>query len=290
MVDLPRVADRVSFLYLDGAVIRQDETGVVAYSTGGNVRIPCASTLVLFLGAGTSISQSAALTLARHGTTVVWTGVEGVGASATVRPLTSSSGLAEAQAAAWADVEQRHRIARRLFLERFPSDEVPSDTDLDTLRGLEGARVRHCYERFRRIHDLPEWRRRQRAEDLDPVNIALNVANAMLYDTAGAVIGALGLSPALGFIHAGNVRAFALDLADLYKTRSSIPSAFACAESSDPGGDVRRSMRSYLADLRIHADMVRVITGLFGDVGSEDKNVIIGEGGYVEGGWSQEDR
>lgn len=286
VIDLPRVTDRVSFLYLDAVSIRQDETGVVAHSSEGRIRIPCASTLVLFLGAGTSITQPAALTLARHGTTVVWTGVEGVGVSAAARPLTSSSAFAEAQATAWTDPQKRRDIARRLYQFRFP-EEIGDDVDLDTLRGMEGARVRAAYDRLRRIHGIPDWRRRFSGSNLDPVNVALNVANSMLYEAAGAVVAALGFIPSLGFIHSGNARSFVLDLADLFKTSTSIPSAFACAESKDPAADARHSMRSYLADLRIHARLVRFLSELF-PVDDTETNRLIGESGYVEGGWNQE--
>lgn len=290
IIDLPRVNDRVGFLYLDAVSVRQDETGVIAYSKKGTMRVPCATTLVIFLGPGTSISQAAVLTLSRHGTTIVWTGSRGGGGVFSVaRPLSSSSDYAAAQAVAWADETRRRAVARRLFLRRFPDVPLEENTDLNTLRGLEGARVRGVYAAMRKIHGLPNWRRRHAGDDLDPVNIALSVANSLLYGVAGAVIGALGLNPALGFIHSGNARSFALDLADLYKMDTAVPSAFACANVDNPGQQVRRSMRSYLADLRVHADMVRAITDVLElPRKTTDGNDILAEDGYVAGGWNQE--
>jgi hypothetical protein len=41
------------------------------------------------------------------------------------------------------------------------------------------------------------------------------------------------------------------DLADMQKTRSSIPIAFAAARHSDPAGQVRRQMRQYLTRQRV---------------------------------------
>jgi len=290
VVDLPKITDRVSFMYVDAAAVRQDETGIVAYSKDSKVRIPCATMLTLFLGPGTSLSQQAALTLARHGTTVVWSGNEGTGISATVRPLASSAAYAQAQATAWADETCRHSVAFKMFEMRFPGTNIPPDTTLDQLRGMEGQRVKATYATLRRIHHLPDWRRVHDRENADPVNAAMNVANSMLYDVASAVIGALGMSPALGFIHSGNIRAFSLDLADMYKMETAAVSAFACALSPNPTKDVRRSMRSYLSDFRVHAGMVKILHELFpvDKAADVDRNDLTATTGTVEGGWNQD--
>ena len=153
---------------------------------------------------------------------------------------------------------------------------------------MEGQRVKATYATLRRIHHLPDWRRVHEKTDADPVNAAMNVANGMLYDVATAVIGALGMSPALGFVHSGNVRAFSLDLADLYKMETAAVSAFACALSENPTGDVRRSMRSYLSDLRVHAGMVKTIQKLFPIDTDVDQNELTSDEGTVEGGWNQD--
>jgi CRISPR-associated protein Cas1 len=60
----------------------------------------------------------------------------------------------------------------------------------------------------------------------DPINRALSTANACLYGICHAAIVAAGYSPALGFIHTGNMLSFVFDIADLYKTDLSIPVAF----------------------------------------------------------------
>jgi CRISPR-associated protein Cas1 len=72
---LPRVADSLSFLYLDAVRVAQDDTGVcarVGQSGGGDrVNLPTAALSCVLLGPGTSITQPALATLARHGTTEV---------------------------------------------------------------------------------------------------------------------------------------------------------------------------------------------------------------------------
>ena len=76
---LPRVADSLSFLYLDAVRVVQDDTGVCARvgpPGGGSDRVylPTAALSCVLLGPGTSITQPALTTLARHGTTVVCAG------------------------------------------------------------------------------------------------------------------------------------------------------------------------------------------------------------------------
>ncbi len=80
---LPRVADSLSFLYLDMVRIVQDDTGVCAQiqvddERTDTVYVPTASLSCLLLGPGVSITTRALSTLARHGTSVVCTGSGGV--------------------------------------------------------------------------------------------------------------------------------------------------------------------------------------------------------------------
>jgi CRISPR-associated protein Cas1 len=80
---LPRIADSLSFLYLDIVRIHQDDTGVCAEITSEKrgtetVYLPTAALSCVLLGPGTSITSRALTTFARHGTTVLTTGSGGV--------------------------------------------------------------------------------------------------------------------------------------------------------------------------------------------------------------------
>ncbi|CAO0830178.1 CRISPR-associated endonuclease Cas1 [Streptomyces microflavus] len=84
---LPRVADSLSFLYLDMVRVVQDDTGVCAQiqvdaQRTDLVYIPTAALSCLLLGPGVSITTPALNTLARHGTSVVSVGSGGVRAYA----------------------------------------------------------------------------------------------------------------------------------------------------------------------------------------------------------------
>jgi CRISPR-associated protein Cas1 len=72
------------------------------------------------------------------------------------------------------------------------------------------------------------------------------------------------MSPGLGIVHEGNPRAFVLDIADLYKTETTIPLAFTQANSDSPGRDVMRALRENFRLLRLLPRMVDDIHFLLG--------------------------
>ncbi|WP_214109299.1 type I-E CRISPR-associated endonuclease Cas1e [Acrocarpospora catenulata] len=247
---LPRIADSLSFLYLETVRIVQDDTGVCAQvdSPRGveRVYLPTASLSCALLGPGTSITQPALATFARHGTTLVCVGAGGVRSYAGILPAQLTTDWLEHQARAWADEGERLRVAVRMYEHRFGPASVPAGTSLAQLRGLEGQRVKALYRllatkhgiaRFRRNYDPAAW------DDQDPVNLALSASNAALYGVVHAAICALGCSPALGFIHAGTQTSFVYDIADLYKAKVTIPLAFSLAGSTQPEREARVRLR-----------------------------------------------
>ncbi|MGW4646974.1 type I-E CRISPR-associated endonuclease Cas1e [Kitasatospora sp. NPDC004289] len=262
---LPRIADSLSFLYIDIARITQDDTGVCAEVTTTNrgterVYLPTAAISCVLLGPGTSITSRAMATLARHGTTLLVAGSGGVRCYAAALPESLSTTWLERQVRAWSDDTQRLAIATRMYARRFGS--APPGSNLDRLRGLEGQRVKAHYRllaqqyrigRFRRSYDPDSW------DTQDPVNLALSSANTCLYGIVHAATLALGCSPALGFIHNGNQQAFVYDIADLYKAELTIPLAFSLHASTNPEADARRGFRE---GLRLFRLLPRIVTDI----------------------------
>ncbi len=70
---------------------------------------------------------------------------------------------------------------------------------------------------------------------------------------------ALGCSPALGFIHSGTQHAFVYDVADLYKTKMTIPLAFAQHAATKPEQAVRRHLREQFRLFRL---LPRIVTDI----------------------------
>ncbi|MFF8367074.1 type I-E CRISPR-associated endonuclease Cas1e [Rhodococcus erythropolis] len=267
---LPRIADSLSFLYLDIVRILQDDTGVCAEITSEQrgretIYLPTAALSCVLLGPGTSITSRALATLARHGTTVLVTGSGGVRCYAAAQPDSLSTTWLERQARAWADDTQRLAVATAMYEKRFGKDTVPLGTTLEQLRGMEGQRVKAHYRllaqqykigRFRRTYDRAKW------DNQDPVNLALSSANTCLYGIVHAATCALGCSPALGFVHNGNQQAFIYDIADLYKAELTLPLAFSLHASTNPEAEARRSFRDGLRLFRLLPRIVHDIQEL----------------------------
>jgi CRISPR-associated protein Cas1 len=279
---LPRVADSLSFLYLDAVRVVQDDTGVCARvgpPGGGSDRVylPTAALSCVLLGPGTSITQPALATLARHGTTVVCAGSGGVRAYAGIQPSSLTTHWLEKQALAWASEDQRVTVATRMYLQRF-GDGIPPGASLAQLRGIEGQRIKTLYKllaqkhkiaRFRRNYDPAAWALQ------DPVNLALSAANTCLYGVVHSAILAIGCSAALGFIHSGTQHAFVYDVADLYKAQITIPLAFSLHSSTRPEQDARRRLREEFRLFKLLPRIVADIQQLLdpgSDTGQPDRN------------------
>lgn len=268
---LPRVADSLSFLYLDMVRVVQDDTGVCAQIEAGNrtdlVYLPTAALSCLLLGPGVSVTTPALTTLARHGTSVVCVGAGGVRAYAGILPDSLTTHWLEQQAAAWADPNRRLDVARRMYAQRFGDSELTENVTLDQLRGMEGQRMKALYKILAQQHGIGRFRRNYHPDQWDtqdPVNLALSAANTCLYGIVHAALLALGLSPALGFVHTGTQHAFVYDVADLYKAETTLPLAFALHQSTRPEQEARRRFREDLRLLRllprIVADTQRLLT------------------------------
>lgn len=266
---LPRVADSLSFLYLDKVRVVQDDTGVCAQIQTGNdhtdtVYIPTAAISCLLLGPGVSITTRALATLARHGTSVIATGAGGVRAYAAVLPDSLTTRWLEQQVNAWATPDSRLDVAIRMYAKRF-GDDVPETVTLAQLRGMEGQRMKALYRILAQQHGIGRFRRNYHPDQWhqqDPVNLALSAANTCLYGIVHAALLALGCSPALGFVHSGTQHAFVYDIADLYKAETTLPVAFSLHQSADPEQDARRKFREELRLVRLLPRIVQDVQAL----------------------------
>jgi CRISPR-associated protein Cas1 len=245
--ELLRAQDRMSFLYVERAVVHRDANAITSTDHRGTVHIPAATLGTLLLGPGTSISHQAVMLLAESGSTAVWVGERAVRYYAHGRPLARSSRLLEAQAQLVSNRQGRLAVARTMYAMRFPGEDTSALT-MQQLRGREGARVRRAYREHSSRTGVP-WQTRQytpgQFDQSDRVNQALSAATTALYGAVHAVVVALGCSPGLGFVHTGHDRSFVYDVADLYKAELAIPTAFdiAALDVADIGAYTRRQMR-----------------------------------------------
>lgn len=253
--ELLRVSDRISFLYLEHAVLERADSALVARDAAGTLHVPIAAIACLLLGPGTTVTHQAVTLLAESGTSTVWVGENAVRYYAHGRPIGRNSRLLEVQARLVSSSATRLEVAKRMYEMRFGGEDFAA-LSIQQLRGKEGRRVRDIYRANAERTGVRWDGRRYDPTDFgssDPVNMALSAATTALYGLCQAVIVALGCAPGLGFIHTGNDRSFVYDIADLYKAELAIPAAFDVAkdEPPDAAGVTRRRMRDLFYETRL---------------------------------------
>lgn len=268
--ELPRISDRVSFIYLEHAKINRQDSAIAVRDQQGLICIPCSMIGVLLLGPGTDISHRAIELIGDTGTTIVWVGERGVRFYAQSRPLAHTTRLLEAQAKLVSNTKTRVMVARKMYQMRFGDEDV-SKLTMQQLRGREGACVRKIYRKQSKRHHV-EWNGRhydiENFLEGSVIDQALSAANVSLYGVVHSVIAALGMSAGLGFVHTGHDKSFVYDIADLYKAELTIPLAFQvaaeCNEDDDIGKITRLKMRDALVDGKLLKRIVQDLQYLMG--------------------------
>ena len=266
--ELFRSSDRLSFVYVEHAMISRADSAVTFVKEEGVVHCPAASLSALLLGPGTRITHQAMALLGECGTTVVWVGEQGVRYYASGKSVARSSRLLIAQAKLVSNTRSRLAVARMMYQWRFPGEDT-SELTMQQLRGREGARVRSVYRQWSERTGVP-WERREydpnNFGDGSPINQALSAAHAALYGIVHAAIVSLGCAPGLGFVHTGNSWSFVYDVADLYKAEITIPAAFEVVagytEGMDIGSVTRRAVRDRIRSEKVMERVVRDIQRL----------------------------
>ena len=259
--ELPRISDRVSFIYVEHAKINRVDSAITVSDYRGVVNIPVSLIGVLLLGPGTDISHRAMEILGDVGTSVIWVGERGVRYYAHGRSLAHSTRFLEKQAKLVSNKRTRLAVARKMYAMRFEGEDV-SNLTMQQLRGREGSRIRKVYRDYSKKFNV-EWEgRKYRVDDFEdgnPVNQALSALNVSLYGVCHSVIVALGMSPGLGFVHTGHDKSFVYDIADLYKAEITIPLAFELASKYKEGDDIGKLARLSLRDKMVDGKLMRKI-------------------------------
>ncbi len=226
--ELPKLRDSLSYLYVEHAILDKKQQAIEFVRKNGRTLIPTANLSLLMLGPGTSITHAAISTLARNGTSILWTGQEATRFYAGGTGETRKAARLLHQAELVSDPAKRQQVVLNMYRYRFDHD-LPFDLTLPQIRGKEGVRVREAYAQASKKYGVP-WHGRKYDRNNwrsgDPVNRALSAANALLNGLCHAAIVSGGYSPGLGFIHTGKQLSFVYDIADLYKADITIPIAF----------------------------------------------------------------
>ncbi|WP_296129003.1 type I-E CRISPR-associated endonuclease Cas1e [uncultured Anaerococcus sp.] len=248
--ELPRISDRVSFIYIERSKINRIDSAITSTDSRGMVKIPAAMIGVLLLGPGVEITHRAVELLGDTGTSIIWVGENGVRNYSNGRPLASSTKFLEKQAKLVSNSRTRLKVARKMYQMRFKDENVENLT-MQQLRGREGSRVRGVYRKYSKEYEIKWQGRNYKVEDFkdsDLINQALSACNVCLYGICQSVIQALGMSSGLGFVHTGHDKSFVYDIADLYKAEITIPLAFKIASEYQSSEDISRECRLAMRD------------------------------------------
>ena len=276
---LPKLRDSLSFLYIEHAIIEQDNLSIRVVRADGVVPIPIAAMTVLLLGPGVSITHAAIKAICDNGCTVIWCGDTASRFYAVGMGETRSADNLLHQAKLCMNDDLHMQVVRKMYERRFPDMDCANLT-LSQIRGMEGVRVREAYRMFSKQYGVPWTKRDYKTtswEDANPINRALSTANNVLYGICQGAIVSMGYSAGLGFIHTGKMLSFVYDIADLYKAECSIPAAFSVVGNgySDLDGEVRKECRKRIKRQKIMQRIPEDIAWVFQvDQSSEQENAM----------------
>lgn len=270
---LPKLKESFSFLYLEHCKVEQDSNSLSKLDKdGGKTQIPIANITCLMLGPGTSITHAAIKTATDCGCSIVWSGEDGMKFYAYGMGETRSAKNILMQASACMNEKTHLRIVEKMYYMRFGSSMKTQNLTLNQLRGIEGVRMKNAYKSCSNEFGIPMQSRdlglNKNWNELSPLDQALIIANKILYALCSGVIVSMGFSTALGFIHTGRAESFSYDIADLYKTETTIPAAFSAVKLLDTENVplqslVRRECRKYFYEVQLMKRMPKDIISLF---------------------------
>ncbi|CAH1904945.1 CRISPR-associated endonuclease Cas1 [Candidatus Nitrotoga sp. HW29] len=202
------------------------------------LQVPHQAVSMILLGPGSSVTHDALRLLARHGTLMAAVGVDGVRTYTAPPLMPDRSDVARRQAELWGSPRRRISVARHMYAMRL--GEVLPHRDLNTLRGIEGARVKTIYRLMADKYGI-EWNGRHydrsNPNATDTPNQAINHAATAVQAAAAIAVQSLAAIPQLGFVHEDSGQAFVLDIADLYRDTVTLQIAFSVAKNVAAGDD-----------------------------------------------------
>lgn len=235
-------ADRHGLIWLERGKISV-ESGNLLFTTAGTetlkagaYEIPLQQISNVLLGPGSLISHDALRILARQQTGILAVGSNGIRLYAVSMPFgPDKSTLARKQAMLWSDPESNISVVRKMYALRFGGELPDYARDINSLRGIEGKRVKKVYKQLSDQYGV-QWKSRRYdrndPEKGDMINNAINHAATATYAASQIAVAVTGAIPQLGFIHESSGRAFALDIADLFRSTVTLPIAFQATKTA----------------------------------------------------------
>ena len=225
------VSEKEPLLYLEASILRMDD-GFLTVLSGkeGTRTIAPSGVLVLMLGAGTSITQEAAIFAAQNDMHLSFArgrcNVHSMfmsGRYQDPQTICNQVRLVDTQKLEVAKQLLRLRLLRNSTAQTAIDDAL-TQIDLAALVAWEGRWAKTIYREFA-LRNKTSFSRD--FDGKDAVNAKLNILNNALYSVCTAICLSCGLHPSVGFLHGYTRRGgFAFDLADIFKTELTMTLAF----------------------------------------------------------------
>jgi CRISPR-associated protein Cas1 len=233
------MTDKEPFVYAERSfLVERDGTVVKVGSDGSIETIPIASTMLIFLGPGTSITHDAARACAENDCFIGF-----VNGMVNVHSLWHagrwpSPERAVEQVRVFSDPALKLRAAKLLLSEKFKRDGHEAEIErlngaasIEEAMGIEASLAKSTYAALAREFGTTFTRDQG---SIEGVNGKISLLNNVLYSYFSAVATAYGLNPSLGFVHGETRRGgLAFDVADIFKTDLSLRYAFANSGDSN---------------------------------------------------------
>ena len=271
---LPRLEDKEEYLYVEKALIEQDDSSICIIQGDKKTPVPICSLSCLILGPGTAITHRAIQAVTESRCILVWGGdnLRTFYATGFEKDRTSQNILRQVEY--YSDKEKHLQVVRKMYGMRF-KDMKADGLTVEQMRGIEGLRMKEIYLKYATKNGVP-WDGRKynpgKFSEQSKVNQLLTVGNQLLYNICRAAIYTLGYSPTIGFIHTGHMDSFVYDLADLYKDDIVIPQAFELAAENivDPK-KMRIKCHERMKEKKLLKQINKDIQYLFGDMSDDSQ-------------------
>jgi CRISPR-associated protein Cas1 len=283
------ITEREPIIYFEHAKIEMDDGKLTAYKKDYPKEvIPANSSLLLFLGAGTSISQPAAIHCAQKNMYVVF-----ARGGCYVHSIWQSSH--------WQDPE---KIVRQVLLHNSDADKLSkakkflelklknsleNKEDIDTIQGIdtitkllshEAVIAKKTYNRLKTSYKVANFTRDKESEN--GINGRITLLNNAMYTFCTAIIIAYGFHPSIGFVHGKTRRGgLSFDLADIFKHELTLIPSFRDTNISDKELVMNFASSLKYNNFRKIKEMLHVLKWLNGEISDEKVNDILNEYSHI---------
>lgn len=281
--------EREPIIYLEHAKVALKDERLVCYKdTGETETIPPITTLILLLGAGTSITHPAAiycaqnnlyLCFARGGSYIhsVWQGGRWPPPEKLVKQCLQHS-----------NKEDRLRIAKKLIYLKLKKenfgDVAESIKEIKTVNKLlsfEAVQAKKTYKVLSQENAESESSVKKFVRDKnskEEENGKLTLLNNALYSYCTAIILQFGFSPSVGFVHGQTRRGgLAFDLADIFKYELCMKPAFSKKKIKNKDLIIEFSSALKKNRFRIVKEMFHVLKYINGEIDDQKVEEILDE-------------